>query len=722
MKVLVAGGYGFLGSHIAEKLIKERHKVTIVDDLTRGDKDNVKLNHNSVVLDVTSPRLQKIYDEEQFDVVVYAVNQKSIMTNISNVHSKTSDIAGLRHLLELAHHYKSKRFIFLSSYDVYKLTGDSIDEDSEVTQNSELACDYLYQEKLCKDYSRKGLTVNILRLSNVYGPKLIDDNSNLMSMIGYHYKKNEDVKIDTKANLYQDYIYVGDLADAVLKTMDNVAPHILNISSNEKTTNKMIEEALNNKLGELPMGESEPNTVFLDSKLPNISYTFDNRLAYETIGWYPKTSFEDGIIKYGDWLNNYESKKIKNDPVEIIKDEEKTFWQKLYPFLENIALFIMFYLVNLFFRDVLKLNVDIMIIYIVIISTFYGLSQGSIAVVLSSIVLIMHKLSEGSDIAYLLFDLDNIFYLSIYFLIGILTGYSIDKEKYKSRLTEYDKADLKSELDFVSSVYDKSIRIKNALQYDIENYEDSFGKVFDITDRLNKVDVEEVYNEAAKVIARIMKADSVTVLHLDPSGYYSRVMSVYGKEKFGKSLKVSEYKFLEHVVTKKQMYVNNKMEKGFPVMAAPITYNEEVAAIVLIDDVDFNNLSLHYVNMLRVVTLLTSNAIGSANIYQNLLESEKYYENTQILKPEWFKKVIDIKNRAAQDNLSTNFLVKLDMTLEEGIENYEKLSKLVRNFDYIGLNDKNKLEVLFSNAKSEDRETLYKRFQDNGLKVIKEVS
>ncbi len=718
MKILVVGGYGFIGSAIAEKLIQEKYKVTIIDNLSTGNKKNVRLNHKSIDLNATNRRCKKIFEEDKFDAIVYAARRTALNDDLINFHEKAENIVGLRHMLELSLKYEVNRFIFLSSYEVYGTAEQGINESSPLNPISDEGREYQYQESFCRDYIKKGLNVNILRLSNVYGPRLTKESLNFINLACHHNKQNQLIKLKRHSNSFQDYIFVNDVADAVSKTINNVAPLILNIASNHKTLNSDIVNYCNDHLKK---SEREAEAINLDNYVQRPFYVLSNTLAYQTIGWSPQTDLNRGLTTTTKWYDSFELKEDEKEKVAFWEeDNSKTLGQKVQPFLENIAVFAAFAVLKLFLAQVLQINVDVMMIYILLIAVFYGLNQGVVAAILASLFYVSTEIRAGVDISYAIFDLHNIFNLLIYILAGSITGYAIDKERYNFRLLEWDYKDVTSELKFVLGVYDKSIEVKNALQNDIEHYEDSFGKVFDITSKLNKVNTEEVFIQSVKVVSEILKAKSVSIIHLDTSGDYGRVMASLGKNKFGNSIKIAEHNYLEEVISQNKIFMNKELDAAKPVLVAPIAYNNRVVALLLIDDVEFDNLSIRYINMLKVVSLLISNSIGTASIYQEAIEAKKYIGKTQILKTEWFKEVLDIKKQAEQDELSTWYLFTLNMSVKQGITQHEKLLKVVRSSDYIGETEDNRVAILFSNAQDTDRKSLHNRLIEQGFKIYEE--
>lgn len=122
MKVLITGGYGFIGSHIAERFSKEGYEIYIIDNLSTGNKDNVQVKHRGYVLDVKDPQCEEVFRAYRFDVVVHMAAQVSVSKSVVNPHLDTeSNVLGLVNMLDLSVKYGVKRFIYASSAAVYGL-------------------------------------------------------------------------------------------------------------------------------------------------------------------------------------------------------------------------------------------------------------------------------------------------------------------------------------------------------------------------------------------------------------------------------------------------------------------------------------------------------------------------------------------------------------------------------------------------------------------------
>ena len=78
MRVLITGGYGFIGSSVAERFYKEGHKIFILDDLSTGRKENISFSHKAWILDIADRKCEEIFKADQFDVVIHLAAQVEV--------------------------------------------------------------------------------------------------------------------------------------------------------------------------------------------------------------------------------------------------------------------------------------------------------------------------------------------------------------------------------------------------------------------------------------------------------------------------------------------------------------------------------------------------------------------------------------------------------------------------------------------------------------------
>lgn len=710
MKILVTGGYGFIGSHLVERLMKERHHVTIIDDLSTGKLSNVTHKTPSITLSVEDKKCEKIFADTSFDVVVHLACKALPKENSKEfgeiIHSNNS---GLSNILYLSHKYDVKKLIIISSYQIYgRQSRLPINEAAHVEPVDEYGRSYMIMESYCEEYRNNGLNVVVLRLASVYGPR---QTNNFINQLIEHTVNDESGTKKNISNQIKDYIYISDAVEAIFNACVNHTSSVLNISSATSVSKSEIQTIVNTHLNFLNKN-SYPFSA--DDEKPR--YLIDNKKAISELEWSPKYSIEEGIGKTVEWAEkNKKSFERVFAGRKVIDKGKKRISGSTYKYLENVAAFLFFALFTYFIQKYLAIKVDFMIIYIVLINAFYGWHQGSISIALSSIAYIWLKMTvDDSSIASLLNDPNPILYMAMYFIIGVSVGYVIDRMKFENNLLMKDLESAQEEVQFTNDMYEKSIEIKNSLQNTIENYEDSLGKIFDTISRLDKVIPEQILSEAAAVYSKILKTESVHIYYLN-SERHLRLAAVRGGLKYHKSLLLEDFTFLSSVIDEKKVFVNRELKQEYPMICAPIVQDGSTQAVVLLDGVIFKSLTHQFLNTLKVLSFLVANKISKAAELEEAIHDKKYYGNTFIMKSEWFCKLISEMQVTVTENEMPIYLLEFKRDLRNNEEIYSRVSKIIRPTDFIGEMSSERFGILLPNISKEEVSALEKRLSKQGI-------
>src|SRR5262245_32393909 len=116
MKILVTGGAGFIASHVVDAYLAQGHDVTVIDDLSSGQKRNVSLKARLVTMDVRDPNICTIFAQGGFDIVNHHAAQIDVRRSMQDPFLDASiNILGALRLLECCRTYGARKFIFASS-------------------------------------------------------------------------------------------------------------------------------------------------------------------------------------------------------------------------------------------------------------------------------------------------------------------------------------------------------------------------------------------------------------------------------------------------------------------------------------------------------------------------------------------------------------------------------------------------------------------------------
>ncbi|GGH32138.1 NAD-dependent epimerase/dehydratase family protein [Paenibacillus segetis] len=302
MKVLITGGYGFIGSFVAEKFYQEGHDVILIDNMSSGNLKNIQYQHTSYIIDVESPACESIFEQHKIDAVIHLAAQINIVTSMENPYADTkSNILGLTNILQLSAKYQVKKFIFASSAAVYGMTDEvPLSETLHCRPVSPYGINKLLGEYYCDKWSELyNLDTLCFRFANVYGPRQGSvGEGGVVSIFMERLRNGQELQVYGSGDQTRDFIYVEDIADAIYTaTLDHsLQSGIMNLSTNtESSVNDLIE--ILSKLQPLPgvvNMSPRPGDIFRS--------TLDNSKLRSAMNWEPKFSLELGLRKTYEWL------------------------------------------------------------------------------------------------------------------------------------------------------------------------------------------------------------------------------------------------------------------------------------------------------------------------------------------------------------------------------------------------------------------------------------
>jgi len=722
MKVLITGGCGFIGSHTAERFLKEGYKVYIIDNLSSGRKENVSIKHKFYKLNVEDRKCEEIFANNEFDAVVHLAAHIDAVDSVEEPYSDAqSNILGLINMLHLSSKYSVRKFIFASSAAVYGNTDkSSFAEEDECNPISPYGVSKLTGEQYCKLWKERYKSDTIcLRFSNVYGPRQsAEGEGGVVSVFMRNILNDEKLLIHGSGEQTRDFIYVEDIVDAIYKSVEFCSSDILNISANvQNSINDLVE-----------LIKRIHSSVEIEYTLPRKGDIMHSRLsndkAVNELNWAPMYSLGQGIEKTYQWYKNFNNENriesVKKSEVEE-KQENNGAFKKLVPYIENLLVFLIVCLLSEFSKDYgMQVIIDFKLVYIIIFAIVYGLRQASIAVFLSCALFIWEIRETGHDIISLIYNVNALVHFSLYIFVGSVLGYSIDSKKYEVEAKEEELKEIKEKFEFLYDMYNESKLVRKELQDQITNTEDSFGKIYKITSTLDTLEPEKVFGGAVGAIEEIMKSKDVYIFSVSKAQNYLRLISKSKESNINvdKSIRVNDIPEIENLIHTRSIFVNRDLKKLLPMMMSPIVFDDKVLAIIAIYSMKFETMSLYKQNLLEVVSNLITSALVRAYQYDQVIHDEKYIMGTPVLKAKYFKQLLQRKVEAKQKN-NTDFIL-LKICNSEGWKNRGisyQIEKRIRESDYIGVDEKNELFILLSNTNEIEAQYVIKRLGNINIHV-----
>ena len=222
VSVLVTGGAGFIGSHLVDRLVNKGYDICVFDNLHRGNLQNIKKSIDKVKFVTGDIRnFKKINNAiKGYDIVFHLAAQSNVIGSIKNPeYTFSTNVDGTLNTLKAAQKNKVKRFIFMSSREVY---GDPeflpVDNKHPLNPKNLYGKTKLGSEILCNYFHKFfNLRTVILRVSNVYGPR---DKERVIPVFMENLKHNKDLTVYGGRQIL-DFIWIDDVIDFLVRVMED---------------------------------------------------------------------------------------------------------------------------------------------------------------------------------------------------------------------------------------------------------------------------------------------------------------------------------------------------------------------------------------------------------------------------------------------------------------------------------------------------------------------
>ena len=299
-RLLVAGGAGFVGSHLVDRLVARGDEVVVVDDLTTGLRSNLPDACSFVEGDVTqTSTLGRLAGFGRFDAVLHLASPASPPAFLARPIA-TLDVGsiGTRHLLELAREHEST-FLLASTSEVY---GDPLvhpqPEDywgntNPVGVRSCYDEAKRFAEALTMAFTRTyGMVVRIARIFNTYGPRMQADDGRVVTNLVHQALAGAPLTLYGGGAQTRSFCYVDDLVEGLIALLDGPTAGPVNLGNPNELTIRELAELILDLTGSTSVLDDRPLPVD-DPKVrcPDISS------ARALLGWEPVVDLREGLRK-----------------------------------------------------------------------------------------------------------------------------------------------------------------------------------------------------------------------------------------------------------------------------------------------------------------------------------------------------------------------------------------------------------------------------------------
>jgi len=295
VKIIVTGGAGFIGSHVADACLAEGHSVLVVDDLSTGKRENVNPEAEFVLLDVRDEKIGGLFQRGKFDAVIHHAAQMDVRKSVEDpLLDAGVNIMGALNLLENCKLHGVGQFIFASTGGAIYGEQDYFpaDESHPLRPLSPYGVAKLSVEKYLYFYSEVyGLRYVSLRYANVYGPRQNPlGEAGVVAIFTNRLQSGGQPLVNGDGRQTRDYTYVGDVVRANIAALRYGESGIFNVGTGVETSVNEIFRILRNLTGSSCKEVHGPA-----KKGEQLRSVLDNRHIKNILGWSPSVSMSEGL-------------------------------------------------------------------------------------------------------------------------------------------------------------------------------------------------------------------------------------------------------------------------------------------------------------------------------------------------------------------------------------------------------------------------------------------
>ena len=327
-KILVTGGAGFIGSHVAEQLINRDHNVVVLDDLSGGFTDNLVEGVKFVKGGVEDVALvDSLFEQEKFDYVFHlAAYAAEGLSHFIKRFNYNNNLIGSVNLIDASINHNVRCFVFTSSIAVYgtspvlPMTEDTTPHPEDSYGIAKLAVEQ--ELKICKEMF--GLDYIIFRPHNVYGERqnIGDKYRNVVGIFMNQILQEKPMTVFGDGSQTRAFSYIGDVAPKIAESvfLPEAYNQIFNIGAEIPYSVNDLATAVAKAMGVVP------NVVHLPARNEVLhAYSSHDKIT-RTFGQDGGTPLDEGLLRMAQWVKEHGARSSKEfENIEVMKNFPKAW-------------------------------------------------------------------------------------------------------------------------------------------------------------------------------------------------------------------------------------------------------------------------------------------------------------------------------------------------------------------------------------------------------------
>ena len=562
-------------------------------------------------------------------------------------------------------------------------------------------------ENLCREYAKLyKITVKIIRSPYLYSEQYEKD---FLNTVFREISTEQKITFQEDESQRMFFLSMQDLAELMYKIFDNwdEDEEILNIADGFDHCFKDLGDKLTELCPHLKV--SYARYSIMENMLK------DDKIIRYKYGWFPKISILEELPElYEHYQERNNIKEGRLDSLKHIISKHKAAVRVA----EFAAFFILFELLNGIAGNQAQFKmIDLRLIFVVLFGSTYGINYGIAAAAAESLSLIRAFEAEGSSWYVLFYEPSNWIPFIFYFAVGAICGYIRMKNKDNVQFIKEENNLLQEKFLFTREMYQETIEDKNLYKKQILGSKDSFGKIFDITRKLDVIQPQELYIETIRVLEDVLENKTFGLYTLNRENGYGRLetASAQVQGNYPNSIKLSEYSAAMEELENGNVWANREFLEKYPMYMAGVRKNGELVMLICIQQVSREQMSLYFLNLFKILSGLVETSLLRALEYQKAVEYRQYVKGTHILKTEYFEERLKVQHDMREQKLASYVLLKVEYSEMSLKEADEILRSKVRENDVWGISESKELYLMLVQTDKEALPIILARLKQAGL-------
>ena len=763
LNILLIGSANSFTNQLIRQFNKEGHRVSLLTGSSLGNQKYPRV-FERYDFTYTSNVITEVFKSVSPDVTVFAGAYDGNFSWVDERNDSVSYISAVMNILSAYSSAENGRFIYISSDAVYHADNElRYSEEDAVSAGDPRSTAFVQAEDICRQFMTDLNTdIVIVRLAGYYHlPKEPEDMDDFVAEFCVSYLKNGNVNVPddrmimplaesdaifflsrivlAPALRYSVYhiasgnaVSVAELKELIAdaaKLSDYEIPTTERISPKETKGGRFAERIKRFYERKADSKTDKINAKRTKSTFVHLRYAqamLDAARFKEEFGINRLTDFGKEIESIVTHILKHRNRFlcIDNESHSLFGFLKKEFLWLLHiflPFVENILCFFVFFMLHSNLSGSKNFGrIDFFLIYVLLFAILYGQHQAVFSAFLATAGFMFLQL-RGSPDSSVLLDFSTYIWIAQLFILGLTVGYLKDRLADQKAEALHDYEHMTQQIDDVRDINESNVRVKDALQTQIINQNDSIGKIYEITSTLDRYDSEDVFFHAMDVLRQIMGSDDIALYTVSNSAYarlFSATTDIAAS--LGNSIKYKELGELYDAIKEGKPYINRKLIEDMPMMACAIRENESIRTIIMIWKLPWEKMTLGQASILTVTSMLIQNAVLRAHRFLDIMHSERFIDDTHILRTEAFSSILSTYQKAEQHRLTRFTLLRIihDTDSEPIIDAGNRAAAHLRQDDHLGMGADGNLYVLLPNTTLKNAEIVMNRLKDYSIQTV----